>query len=538
MPSSETYSAWTSVLGYVRARTKPQQFETWFPSLRCTAFDREVVRIAAPNDFYKKWIENHYLGLLREGCFEVLGTEPKIEIVIQAGPRAGAAASPVSGVKAIATPSQVGAAAARAAAAAAEGASVQAGLPLGLPAAAPALAAAAAAGMPVPTIPLSPAPRLLEGSASPAPIVAAAAPSATATLVAPPPPAAPRPAPRTLGDLRLNPNYLFDEFVVGPSNRLAHAASLAVTENPAHTYNPLFLHGGVGLGKTHLLQAVCHACLAKNPQLTVVYLSCEAFVNQYIASIQKGDPQAFRDRYRHVDMLLLDDIHFLANKKVMQEEFFHTFNHLYNSQKQIILSSDSPPQDIPDLEARLVSRFKWGLVAEIEPPHYETKVAIIKAKARARGRDLPDEVVDYLANALDSNIRELEGAVLKIIVLAGLQNQKIDIQLCHTAVRELTSRPGQVNMSDIMTAVATHYHLKVNDLLSKKRTKSVALPRQICMFLGRMLTPLSLEEIGGQIGGRDHTTVLYAEGKIRDMKEKNQEMRTLLDRLTRELQRA
>jgi len=270
----------------------------------------------------------------------------------------------------------------------------------------------------------------------------------------------------------------------------------------------------------------------------VVYLSCETFVNQYIAALQKGDPESFRQRYRHVDMLLIDDIHFLASKVAMQEEFFHTFNTLYNSQKQIILSSDSPPQDIPSLEARLVSRFKWGLVAELEPPHYETKVAIIKAKAKARGRDLPDDVVDYLANSLDSNIRELEGAVLKIIVLAGLQNQRIDIPLCRAAVKELTSRPGQVNLSDIMTSVATHFHLKVNDLLSKKRSKSVALPRQICMYLGRMLTPLSLEEIGGQIGGRDHTTVLYAEGKIRDLRDQSAEMRALLDRLTRELQRA
>jgi chromosomal replication initiator protein len=347
-----------------------------------------------------------------------------------------------------------------------------------------------------------------------------------------------RAPPRTFGDIRLNPLYLFDQFVVGPSNRLAHAAALAVTENPALSYNPLFLHGGIGLGKTHLLQAACHSMLAKNPLLTVVYFSCEAFVNQYIASLQKGDPEAFRQRYRHVDVLLLDDIHFLASKKVMQEEFFHTFNTLYNAQKQIILSSDSPPQDIPDLEERLVSRFKWGLVAEIEPPHYETKVAIIKAKARARGKDLPDEVVDYLAKTLDTNIRELEGAVLKVIVLSGLHNQKIDLPLCHAAVRELTSRPGQVNLSDIMTSVATHFHLKVNDLLSKKRSKSIALPRQICMYLGRMLTHLSLEEIGGQFGGRDHTTVLYAEGKIRDLKEQDVEMRSLLERLSRELQRA
>jgi chromosomal replication initiator protein len=513
-------TAWSSVLDFVRARTKPQQFETWFPSLRCLAFEPELVRVGAPNDFYKKWIENHYLGLLREGCFEVLGTEPRIELAIIALP-VGAAVAPAAQAVSDAAATAKSPGLAPRSLGSGEHPSLFTAAAYGTQA--PAMASA---GSSVPVSAAGPTPEIGVATLTP-PSGLPAAPA----LIA-------RPTPRTIGDVRLNPQYVFEEFVVGPSNRLAHAAALAVTENPAHTYNPLFLHGGVGLGKTHLLQAVCHALLTKNPNLVVVYLSCEAFVNQYIASIQKGDPDTFRNRYRHVDMLLLDDIHFLASKKVMQEEFFHTFNHLYNAQKQIILSSDSPPQDIPDLEARLVSRFKWGLVAEIEPPHYETKVAIIKSKARARGRELPDDVVDYLANALDSNIRELEGAVLKIIVLAGLQNQKVDVPLCQQAVKELTSRPDQVNLSDIMTAVATHFHLKVSDLLSKKRSKSVALPRQICMYLGRMLTPLSLEEIGGQFGGRDHTTVLYAEGKIRDMREKNPEVRGLLERLSRELRRA
>jgi chromosomal replication initiator protein len=221
----------------------------------------------------------------------------------------------------------------------------------------------------------------------------------------------------------------------------------------------------------------------------------------------------------------------------MQEEFFHTFNTLYNSQKQVILSSDSPPQEIPDLEARLVSRFKWGLVAEVEPPHYETKVAIIKRKAKLRGKELPDQVVDYLANALDSNIRELEGAVLKVIVFSGLHNATIDIPLCKAALKNLTDRPGQVNITDIMMAVATHFHLKVQDLQSKGRSKSIALPRQIAMYVARQLTPLSLEEIGGHFGGRDHTTVLYAESKIRELKSENADVRELIERLTRELAR-
>lgn len=461
--------AWASVLEFVRARTKPQQFDTWFRSLRCLELDASIASIGTPNDFYRKWMENHYLGLLREACFEVLGAEPRIEFTIHIDP---------------AQPAPEG------------------------------LGGAEAAGDGV------------GGDALPPAKVPAEIASAPAL------------GSRLTGDIRLNPHYTFENFVVGPSNRLGHAASLAVTESPATIYNPLFLHGGVGLGKTHLLQAICHSIFSKNPQSEVCYLSCEAFVNQYIASLQKGDPEAFRQRYRRVDMLLLDDVHFLASKKQLQEEFFHTFNTLYNSQKQIILSSDSPPQEIPDLEARLVSRFKWGLVAEVEPPLYETKVAIIRRKAKLRGKDLPDPVVDYLVNALDSNIRELEGAVLKVIVFSGLHNQAIDVQLCKTALKNLTDKPGQVNISDIMTSVATHFHLKVQDLQSKVRSKSIALPRQIAMYLARKLTPLSLEEIGGHFGGRDHTTVLYAESKIREVRDENSEMRALLEKLSRELVRA
>jgi chromosomal replication initiator protein len=469
-PPPETRDAWASILEFVRARTKPQQFDTWFRSLRCLGLDEKSARIATPNAFYKTWMESHYLALLHEACHEVLGAEPAIEFVIEPDAAAGGEAY----------------AAAQAADAASE-----------------------------------PAPSLAPGKseyAEPRGELAAGG--------------------RLAGDIRLNANYTFENFVEGPSNRLARAAALAVAESPATVYNPLFLHGGVGLGKTHLLQAICHHVLAKNFAAEICYLSCEAFVNQYIAAIQNHTPDAFRQRYRRVDMLLVDDIHFLASKKALQEEFFHTFNTLYNSQKQIILSSDSPPQEIPDLEARLVSRFKWGLVAEIEPPLYETKAAIIRRKAKLRGKDLPDPVVDYLANALDSNIRELEGAVLKVIVFASLQNQPIDIPLCKAALKNLTDRPGEVHITDIMMAVATHFHLKVQDLQSKGRSKSVALPRQIAMYLARRLTPLSLEEIGGHFGGRDHTTVLYAESKIREMRERNIELKGLLEKLSRELARS
>ncbi|RME76770.1 MAG: chromosomal replication initiator protein DnaA [Planctomycetota bacterium] len=463
--------SWSSVLDYVRAHVKPQQFETWFTGLQCLVMQPGQVRIAAPNKFYRNWIERHYLPLLRNACEEVLGTEAALEFVVL---------EDASAIENDATmPSPATASVATASAAAAD----------------------------------------------------------TAAMPAPPANKAAEPRPVNIGEIPLNPHYTFDNFVVGPSNRLAHAAALAVTENPATAYNPLFVHGGVGLGKSHLLQAICHQLLARNRALRYVYLSCEAFVNEYIAALQRGNVDAFRQQYRHVDMLLIDDIHFLASKKALQEEFFHTFNALYNAQRQIILSSDSPPHEIPELEDRLVSRFKWGLVAEVEPPHYETKVAIIQRKAQARGKRLPDEVVHFLADHLDSNIRELEGAVLKIIVLASLHNHPIDIELCKSALKELTGRASDVNIAQIMNTVATQYNVKVADLQGKRRSKSIVLPRQICMYLARELTPMSLAEIGGHVGGRDHTTVMHANEKIRKLRASDPEFDQKIERLIRQLQR-
>jgi len=498
-------SSWATVLELIRARVKPQQFETWFPQLKCLSIDATKVVVATPNEFFRRWVETHYLAQLKDACFQTLGSEPRFELLTL--PALGNGPVPEGGAAvASAAPSNGGARAAPA-----EPRSPDSG-----------------------SVTLAPAARTASLSSA-EPVAHREAPQRDAAPEM-------RAAPRVQGDIILNQQYIFDNFVVGHSNRLAHAAAIAVSESPGRTYNPLFLHGGVGLGKTHLLQAVCHAILAKNPSLNVVYLSCEAFVNQYIAAIQRGSADrnaidTFRERYRAVDMLLIDDIHFLGNKDASQEEFFHTFNTLYHAQKQIILSSDSPPQDIPALEQRLVSRFKWGLVAEIDPPHFETKVAIIRAKALARGRELTDDVAKFLAEALDSNIREIEGAVTKVIVLAGLQNVPIDVALCRDALRELTRKPGQMSLMDIMTHVANHYQVKVNELLSKKRSKAIALPRQVSMYLARMLTHLSLEEIGCQVGGRDHTTVLYAEGKIRELRERDAEMRQLLEKLTRELQR-
>jgi chromosomal replication initiator protein len=311
--------------------------------------------------------------------------------------------------------------------------------------------------------------------------------------------------------LPLNPDYVFENFVTGPCNRLPHAASLAVSEQPGQAYNPLFIHGGVGLGKSHLLQAVCQKLLQRQADSRILYLSCDSFINQFMLAVETGDMQNFRHRYRHVDLLVIDDIHFLAGRDRTQEEFFHTFNTLYQQHKQIILSADCPPSEIPELEERLVSRFNWGLVARIEKPCYETRVAILQKKARMRGLILPEDVVCYVAAKVENNTRELEGAITKIQGMAMLQGGRIDLELAKAALGDVVSpEQRRITIQQIFDVVTRYYNVRLSDLQSKKRHKSIAFPRQVCMFLARRHTRYSLEEIGGYFGGRDHTTVMHA----------------------------
>lgn len=309
----------------------------------------------------------------------------------------------------------------------------------------------------------------------------------------------------------LNPDYVFENFVTGPCNRLPHAASLAVAEQPGKAYNPLFIHGGVGLGKTHLLQAICQKVLEKQRDARILYLSCDSFINQFMNAIQTNDMHQFRYRYRQVDVLVIDDIHFLAGRDRTQEEFFHTFNTLYQNHKQIILSADCPPSEIPELEERLVSRFNWGLVARIDKPCYETRVAILQKKARIRALQLPDDVVCYVAQKIDSNTRELEGAITKLQGMGMINGGRIDLELAKAALGD-TETPEQkrITIQQILDIVTKYYNVRPADLQGKKRHKSIAFPRQVCMFLARRHTRYSLEEIGGYFGGRDHTTVLHA----------------------------
>jgi chromosomal replication initiator protein len=340
-----------------------------------------------------------------------------------------------------------------------------------------------------------------------------------------------------VSDVGLNPRYKFDNFVVGPCNRFAHAAAVGAAEQPGKAYNPFFLHGSVGLGKTHLLQSLCFTMLQRNPKTRILYLSCETFVNHFISALENGDLQKFRNKYRNVDVLVVDDIHVLANKERTQEEFFHTFNTLYQAGKQIVLSSDSPPKEIPTLQERLVSRFRWGLVTEIEPPCYETRMAILKRKSREKGREIPDDVARLLAERIDSNIRELEGAVTKLISYSNLTGAAVSSDLAREVLRDLFAvRRGAPSLDDIVAIVVERFGVKLSELQSRKRTNAVAFPRQVSMYIARQITRHSLEEIGGFFGGRDHSTVLYAVEKVGEVMEKDPDVRILVEGFLSQLQ--
>lgn len=314
----------------------------------------------------------------------------------------------------------------------------------------------------------------------------------------------------------LNPKYIFEEFVIGNSNRFAHAASLAVAESPAKAYNPLFIYGGVGLGKTHLMHAIGHYIKEHNKDGKVLYISSEKFTNELINSIKDDKNVEFRNRYRNVDVLLVDDIQFIAGKERTQEEFFHTFNALHEANKQIIISSDRPPKEIHTLEERLRSRFEWGLTTDIQAPDFETRIAILRKKAESENYEVNNEVFDFIARKIKSNIRELEGALTRVTAYSSLTNKEVSVELAQEALKDIISsnRPKQVNIDMIKDVVAQHYNIQIEDFESKRRTRSITYPRQVAMYLSRELTDLSLPKIGEGFGGRDHTTVIHAYDKI------------------------
>jgi chromosomal replication initiator protein len=335
----------------------------------------------------------------------------------------------------------------------------------------------------------------------------------------------------------LNNRYTFDRFVIGTGNQFAHAASVAVANDPGNSYNPLFIYGGVGLGKTHLLHAIGNEAQAKQPQMRVCYIPAEKFTNELITSIRTNRMSEFKERYRNVDILLMDDVQFIAGKTRTQEEFFHTFNDLYSSRKQIVVSSDKFPKEIPDLEERIQSRFEWGLVADIQPPDIETRVAILNRKAEAESIALPEDVALFLATVVKSNIRELEGYLIRIGAHASLTRREINLDLARSILAPLISTAGkEISPDAILKAVAEHYGVKVSDLRSDRKHKAVAAPRQMAMYLIRELTNCSFPDIGQRFGGRDHTTVMYAVKKIEKNLTDDVSLRGTVDALRKKLE--
>ena len=354
---------------------------------------------------------------------------------------------------------------------------------------------------------------------------AVTAPKAAPLPPSPDPTALPATPPRGLSS-----RYTFDTFVVGSSNQFAHAASQAVAEAPSRSYNPLFLYGGVGLGKTHLMHAIGHYLMKHAPALKLTYISSERFMNEMINAVRYDRVLEFRERYRSMDVLLVDDIQFLAGKEGTQTEFFHTFNSLHDAQKQIVISSDCPPNEIPSLEERLRSRFEWGLIADIQPPDLETKVAILKKKAEAEAIPLPNDVALYIAGRIKSNIRELEGSLIRLIAYASLTGAEISLPLAQDVLRDILDHDDQpVTIEMIQKFVANYYHLKIVDLKSRNNSKTVTLPRQIAMYLSKSLTSTSLPQIGKSFGGKHHSTVIHSIRKVENQCKRDRDFHTLIN---------
>jgi chromosomal replication initiator protein len=331
---------------------------------------------------------------------------------------------------------------------------------------------------------------------------------------------------------QLNPRYTFDTFIVGASNQFAHAAAVAVAEQPSKSYNPLFLYGGVGLGKTHLMQAIGHTLKRRNPSLRLTYISAEKFTNEVIAAIRFERQAAFRDRFRNMDVLMVDDIQFIARAERTQEEFFHTFNALYDQQKQIVISSDCPPKEISSIEERLRSRFEWGLIADIQMPDLETKIAILQKKADNERMQIPDDVAEYIARSIKSNIRELEGALIRLMAFASLTGAEINLSTAQQVLKNIIeTQEKKVTIEQIQKRVGEHFGLRAQDLKVRSNSKVIAFPRQVAMFLVKQLTSASLPEIGRQFGGKHHTTVLHSIHKIENLRQVDKDLNKTINRL-------
>lgn len=485
---TESTQLFSSILHAVERRVNPLSFATWFGPVSLARDDERTLVVQVPNETYRHWISTNYADVLEESLEELDLKDVAIAYQIDDG---HAHPAPANGDRATAGTSSRSEA----------------------------------------SSPHSPA----NGGGHAADSVQLARVTHLDDRAAERP-SGPLPSMKLMdlepAELSLNTKYSFDTFVVGSCNQFAHAASQAVAEAPAKTYNPLFIYGGVGLGKTHLMHAIGHAIKSRNRHLKLSYISSEKFMNELINAIRYDKTLSFREKYRSIDILLMDDVQFLAGKERTQEEFFHTFNALYDAQKQIVISSDCPPREIPTLEERLHSRFEWGLIADIQPPDLETKVAILKRKAEIERIKLPDNVALFIASKIKSNIRELEGSLVRLVAYASLNGRDLDMDLAQEVLKSFMEDDDKtITIEVIQRTVAEHYGLRVADLKSKNNARSVAVPRQVAMYLCKHLTKASLPEIGREFGGKHHTTVIHSVNKITDLYERESDFHRLINSL-------
>ena len=485
MSSVSTSSAlWDAILTELKNVFPSDVFEMWFDPMGCQGLTDDALVLTVPNDFASFWVQDNYLDLLAQHASLAAGRTLKVELVVEEK--------------------------------------------------------SAAEEKPAQDLPVDRQVSCLEAALNPDSHMQSSQvsfPSAD-RMGASHAQAVPRAqaAPKTTG-FQLNPKNTFENFVIGPGNQLAHAASIAIASNPGRSYNPLFLYGDTGLGKTHLMHAVAHHAIRNNPNMRVAYVSSEKFTNEFIRSIQENTLVQFRRRYRNVDLLLVDDIHFLAGKESTQEEFFHTFNELFESQKQIFITSDRPAGEIAKLEARLVSRFQWGLVTDIQAPDLETRVAILRKKAESMNLNLEDHVLQFLAERVSKNVRRMEGALTRVASYQNLVRGHISGDVLENLLGDILREEAQnkITIEKIQKVVADYYHLRLADMVSKRRPANIAFPRQIAMHLSRMLTPHSLQEIGSQFGGRDHGTVIHACKTVENLMDQDESVKRAVDYLNKQL---
>lgn len=439
---------WEKTVNIIKENVSQQNFDTWIRPIRITFMEGSQIHLSVPNRFFRDWVVDNYLSMIRDSMKFVAGLPFHIELVIEQEDKQN-----------------------------------------------PAIADAGSTAAGTKTVQKKPSRARIHSS--------------------------------------LNANYSFDRFVVGSCNQFAHAASAAVAEQPAKNYNPLFIYGGVGLGKTHLLNAIGLKTLKLFPELNVVYVSAEVFMNELINSIRYDKMPKFREKFRNIDCLLIDDIQFIAGKERTQEEFFHTFNTLHDAGKQIVVTSDKFPKDIPNLEGRLRSRFEWGLIADIQPPEIETKIAILGAKAQENNISLPENVSLYLASQAESNIRELEGYLVRIAAYSSLTGRQIDLDLVKSVLKQLLRKEEkrEILIEEIVKVVAAKFNMKISEIKSQKKNKNIVLARQVSMFLAREMTNSSFPDIGNKIGSRDHSTVIYAYNKMKKLLEENKTLRDTLEEI-------